>query len=238
MSVRKKYVAIGLLIILSYIIISILFIKRGVRKTSNIINREIEYLERDFTLTKNHYREITKLIYESNINKEDIKNLIFKAWESNTQKRNHYRKALHKKIDGLYNTLNNQNIRQLHFHFKDNTSFLRMHRPEKFGDDLSGFRETVEIVNRTSLFYSGFEEGRIFNGYRYVYPLSYKDEHIGSVEISVSLNSFLERLSKVRSGNSSFILEESIILEKVFKDETINYKKTDLSENYYYDKDV
>ena len=62
-------------------------------------------------------------------------------------------------------------MRQLHFHFKDGTSFLRMHRPNIYGDNLFGIRESIEYVNTRKEKFVGFEEGRIFNGYRYIYPL-------------------------------------------------------------------
>jgi hypothetical protein len=39
-------------------------------------------------------------------------------------------------------------LKQLHFHTTDNKSFLRFHRPDKYGDDLTGIRHTVEYVNK------------------------------------------------------------------------------------------
>lgn len=45
---------------------------------------------------------------------------------------------------GAFGALQDQyDVRQFQFHLPPATSFLRVHKPEKFGDDLSGFRNTV-----------------------------------------------------------------------------------------------
>ncbi len=40
-------------------------------------------------------------------------------------------------------------LAQFQFHLPPATSFLRLHKPEKFGDDLSSIRQTVIEVNKT-----------------------------------------------------------------------------------------
>ncbi|MEA3384338.1 MAG: ATP-binding protein, partial [Campylobacterota bacterium] len=130
------------------------------------------------------------------------------------------------------------NIRQLHFHLPNSDSFLRMHRPNKFGDSLIGIRQSVEYVNKYLKPYSGFEEGRIFNGYRYIFPLSYDTEHIGSVEISFDFYSFMDNYFNVfNSKRVNFLLSKEIIDKKVFEKEQSNYIASPI-EGYYFDKGV
>ncbi len=51
-----------------------------------------------------------------------------------------------------YKELRNEGkVRQLHFHLKNNESFLRLHRPEKFCDNLANIRDTVNFVNTMSI---------------------------------------------------------------------------------------
>nr|WP_210424600.1 methyl-accepting chemotaxis protein [Marichromatium bheemlicum] len=76
---------------------------------------------------------------------------------------------------------------QFQFHTPPATSFLRLHMPEKFGDDLSGFRNTVLATNRTRASVSGLEEGRAGLGIRGIEPVFAPDgRHIGSVEFGLS----------------------------------------------------
>lgn len=45
---------------------------------------------------------------------------------------------------------------QFQFHLPDSTSFLRLHKPEKYGDDLSSFRFTLTIVIKLNKIISNF----------------------------------------------------------------------------------
>ena len=89
----------------------------------------------------------------------------------------------------------NDSIAQFHFHLPDSTSFLRLHNLEKYGDDLSGFRNTVNEANENKEIISGIEQGRAGYGFRVVAPLSFEAEHIGTVEMGADLGKdFLEEM--------------------------------------------
>ena len=123
-----------------------------------------------------------------------------------------------------YVILQELEFRQLHFHLRDNRSFLRFHRPERFGDDLSDARPTVRAANETLLPAYGFEEGRIINGFRYVYPLFHDAEHVGSFEISMNYQAVLSRIRASRPVALDFVLSQQIIERTVFDDELENYE--------------
>lgn len=76
--------------------------------------------------------------------------------------------------------------RQFQFHTPPATSFLRVHKPQKFGDDLSSFRKTVVATNRTKENVVGLEKGVAGLGVRGISPVFYRGEHIGSVEFGMS----------------------------------------------------
>jgi methyl-accepting chemotaxis protein len=77
-------------------------------------------------------------------------------------------------------------VRQFQFHLPPATSFLRVHKPEKFGDDLSSFRHTVVQVNETQKAISGLERGVAGLGMRGVVPVFSAGDHVGSVEFGLS----------------------------------------------------
>lgn len=130
-------------------------------------------------------------------------------------------------------------FRQLHFHLPNTESFLRVHTPEKYGDLLFDVRESVRLVNESMVKSVGFEEGRIFNGFRYVYPLEYENSHIGSVEISISSASIIEVLSQLYTNKDFyFIIDKSTVEGNVFKEEMVNYKESLIFEEYYVDTEV
>ena len=79
-------------------------------------------------------------------------------------------------------------LAQFQFHLPPATSFLRLHKPKKFGDDLSAIRQTVIEVNKNKTTVSGIEKGRAGLGIRGVVPVYNNNSHIGSVEFGIKLN--------------------------------------------------
>lgn len=76
--------------------------------------------------------------------------------------------------------------RQFQFHLPPATSFLRVHKPKKFGDDLSSFRKTVVKTNDTKNPVRGLEKGVAGLGVRGMVPVFNNSQHIGSVEFGMS----------------------------------------------------
>ncbi len=89
----------------------------------------------------------------------------------------------------------NFGVRQFQFHTPPATSFLRLHKPSKFGDDLSGFRKTVIEANKTKKPIVGFEVGRGGLGLRVVYPVEYQGKHLGTMEFGASVKSILDKIT-------------------------------------------
>ncbi len=88
-------------------------------------------------------------------------------------------------------------VRQFQFHTAPATSFLRLHRPEKFGDDLSSFRETVVQANRTGESITGLEKGVAGLGVRGVVPVRQSGHQLGTLEFGMSFGKpFFERFKK------------------------------------------
>jgi len=79
-----------------------------------------------------------------------------------------------------------------HFHLPPATSFLRLQKPEKFGDDLSSFRKSVVQVNQNQKDVVGIEVGDAGLSIRAVVPVLYLNKkHAGSVEFGAPINDAL-----------------------------------------------
>ena len=77
-------------------------------------------------------------------------------------------------------------VRQFQFHTPPATSFLRVHKPAKFGDDLSSFRKTVVETNTKVKPVGGIEKGVAGLGVRGMVPVVNNRQHVGSVEFGMS----------------------------------------------------
>ena len=99
---------------------------------------------------------------------------------------------------------------QLQFHTAPATSFLRVHAPKKFGDDLSSFRLTVVDVNKTHKPVFGLEYGVEGLGIRGVVPVFNGAEQIGSVEVGMSFGKpFFEEFKRATGADAAFFLKTS-----------------------------
>jgi methyl-accepting chemotaxis protein len=97
------------------------------------------------------------------------------------------RDALARELVPAMKTLKQEyGARQFQFHTAPATSFLRVHKPEKFGDDLSGFRKTVVAANESKKPVMGLEVGVAGLGIRGVVPVFAGGSHAGSVEFGLS----------------------------------------------------
>ncbi|MCB0746250.1 MAG: PAS domain-containing protein, partial [Ignavibacteriae bacterium] len=86
-------------------------------------------------------------------------------------------------------------IVQLQFHTPPAVSFLRLHKPSKFGDDLSSFRETVVSANLNKKIVSGIEVGRGGPGLRVVFPVAQNGSHIGTVEFGLGIGNIISGIN-------------------------------------------
>jgi methyl-accepting chemotaxis protein len=97
---------------------------------------------------------------------------------------------------------------QMQFHTAPATSFLRLHKPEKFGDDLSAIRQTVIAVNKAGKPAVGLEYGVEGLGIRGVTPVIKDGKQIGSVEIGMSLGDrFFDTFKRGTSADVALFLK-------------------------------
>ncbi|MBU0946978.1 MAG: hypothetical protein KJ804_15015 [Proteobacteria bacterium] len=100
-------------------------------------------------------------------------------------------------------------LAQFQFHLPPATSFLRLHQPEKFDDDLSSIRHTVVQVNASKKPISGIEQGRAGLGIRGVVPVYLKGNHTGSVEFGIKLDDkLLVTLKEVLGVDISVVIPD------------------------------
>jgi methyl-accepting chemotaxis protein len=87
-------------------------------------------------------------------------------------------------------------VRQFQFHLPPATSYLRIHKLEKHGDDLSSFRHTVVKANQERSKVHGLEVGVAGLGIRGIVPVSHAGRHVGTVEFGLSLGQdFVDRIT-------------------------------------------
>ncbi|NOR51198.1 MAG: response regulator [Gammaproteobacteria bacterium] len=131
----------------------------------------------------------------------------------------YYRKELMSQIEDTWQRMHEEFcMRQLHFHIGPGSlSFLRAHKPEKFGDRMDDLRHIIVDTNRDGKSHTGFEIGRVYSGLRGVAPFFALDEasgeqiQIGAVEMGTSFDHLFEVIDhRLNSGIAALLLNRDI----------------------------
>ncbi|MDA3807395.1 MAG: hypothetical protein PF440_05695, partial [Thiomicrorhabdus sp.] len=78
----------------------------------------------------------------------------------------------------------------------DNRSFLRIHRPDKFGDEIGKMRPDVMDANIEHQQHSGYMVAKTGLQYRIVQPVFYEGKHVGVVQFGLKDSLLLDALHK------------------------------------------
>ena len=195
-------------------------------EVDSFIHNKIESAQVEYDVVYAKLREFSNIVFKSQLDIFEIKEIMKDANSDSVKIQNEVRKKLYSYFLPKYTKFNHLlNIKQVHFHLPDNSSFLRMHNPTKYGDDLSKTRPLVAYVNQHKKKIDSFEEGRIYDGFRFVYPLFNKQQYLGSVEISFSVQAINSILDNKRHS-SEFIILRSVIEKKVWKKEAQQHYAT------------
>lgn len=112
--------------------------------------------------------------------------------------------------------------RVMQFHLgPDATSFLRLHEPERFGDDLADVRPLLSQVYRTGEGGTGFEVGRVFSGFRAAEPIRAPGDSgavIGTVEVGTGIVPIDAHVRESRGARAALLLPAGLAESHIWDD--------------------
>lgn len=179
------------------------------------------------------YRDFSASVFNNLIDKPEIISLIKEFDETNDEsKKDEIRDELYDRLNYVFKIISFKNFKVFHFHTSEGYSLLRFHKKHKFGDDLKPFRTSIAKIVKEPKYYEGFEEGRILNSYRFIYPIFSDDEYVGSVETSVSMYALLKEMESSINGEIDLIIDSNTV-RKVAGDSTVKYYSPSVFKGYY-----
>lgn len=158
------------------------------------------------------------------LNAPRVSEIMYEAALGDTQKETQLRKELHEKMKGVFAGLKEFDTQLLFFHLPGQIGFLRVHEPEKFGDDLSKIRPSVVLAQQEQKKIVAFETGKYFSGFRSIYPLFYKGHFCGTVEIAYPFLALKRQAILQDEGAYAFLVKRSLLDKKA--------KKSDILKQY------
>lgn len=175
------------------------------------LNSKIEDIEMNFNITTLNNKKDATYINFNVQNNPKLLSLLSQAKDENTTTQIVLREQVSKILHRQYHSMKLRGIVEFQFIFPNNVSFLRMHEPSKFGDDLSNIRHSFNQTNKTHLPSFGFEESRTSHAFRDIYPIFDKyNKYIGSYETSFSSESIQNNLLYINKIHSHFLVNKTI----------------------------
>ncbi len=198
-------------------------------KEKEYLNNFTKNIQSKYETTLETFAQKAQIAYTALIDTDSVKEMVDKTLKAPVYDTDKRRKALYQTLSSKYKKLRQFGFNQVQFHTPDNHSLLRLHAPDRYGDDLSTFRHTVVYVNRTHRPISSFEEGYASDGYRFVFPLFMKNRYLCSVELSFPAYTLAKYLQ------NEFIDTHFIIDKKALVFENENYLTSSISPDFVID---
>ncbi|PIE65394.1 MAG: hypothetical protein CSA26_03480 [Desulfobacterales bacterium] len=223
------------LILLFFVVVSILFLTQ-LRKTKleNYYSQQENGVRLAYKASLEMYKLAMNSFYNSSIAGEPaVLRLFAEGVENKGYARALAKGKLYRLLYHKYQTMSQHNLLQLHFHLANNTSYLRFHKPTKFGDNLLPVRRLVAYVNKEKRPRSGFETGKVRSGFRHVFPLKYHNRHLGSVELSVTSKAIIDAMMAMNPGKEYvFLMKNETIIPHIFMEQKWIYTPSQLHPDY------
>jgi len=201
-----------------YFVVYVMTTQKKDEQIKLILNQQIKDLDNNYKVTTNRFKLLSDSLYGVLLNQTDVNELFYKAKHSKTEdERTVIRKQLYMKMRPYFEQLNAAGLNIMLFAFEDNKSFLRVHKPNKYNDDLSSVRYSFTYVNEHRKIIRGFEQGKISHAFRNVFPIYHDDEYLGSVDFAFSSEVFQESMTMLHGIDTHFILNKTLFDVNVWK---------------------
>lgn len=174
-----------------------MLIQKKARDTENIVNNIFNQIEREYAHYGHDLLSDPKVI-EAFANRD--------------------RKRLYEIVLPTYEELRHTNkyLYIMHFHTPETHSFLRVHKPNKFDDDLSGLRPIIVKTNKFKKEYKGLEVGKYGLHYRVTFPVFKGEEYLGAFEFGIDMKYLMSKISTLNVFTPVLLLTKEAV-EPIYK---------------------
>jgi diguanylate cyclase (GGDEF)-like protein/PAS domain S-box-containing protein len=210
---RASLLALALLALAELILGSALY-----HNYSHELDKRLEFggseLNTEFTTIVDSYRQVVEAIFRQAIQRPEIIDLLTAANQADPALQSKLRGRLYRQLYPVYKLLRERDIRVLQFVLADGRSFLRFNRPDLYNDNIAADRPVLQSVLTQKQPAQGFENGRVYPGFRYSFPL-FKDAKLVAVaDFSAAFNA-LHRVLLERHGHAAsfkqFLIRRDLI---------------------------
>ena len=231
----RKFLITACAILFSYTLFFIYVHSKMVEERDVLLQNENRILETSYKAVTQMFAISIENYFRYAIMQPSVLQILHAVNDTNdTREKAILRGSLYRLLYPFYNEeLKKLGIRQFHFHTPQGESFLRFHSPSENGDNLMNIRPSIQKANIEKQFVAGFEGGRVYPGFRYVFPIIDNKEHLGSVEVSIAYENIEFELAKLLTWSDHILLfKKSITTDLVFDSHKHHFMPSVLSDDF------
>jgi len=225
------FITLSLLLLLSHIAFVGLSYWQQKQSTESDIKQQLHNLKKNFDAEYSSVEQTMLQTASSFANSPEIQSLFWQGKQAlakeggaGGKQTQAIRMQLYDSVKAPWSYLMSQySARQLHFHLpEENTSFLRVHKPDKFGDNLQSIRHSINFAHANESYAHGYELGRAGSSIRGVVPVFHTDpiskekQYVGALEAGVSIAPLLQHLHQYYQGHFALLLHKDKVEQTLF----------------------
>ena len=222
--VKTIFLLIILFVVTNFIIYATLEVNKQSRIESSL-DSHVERLEIQYNTLLYHWKVTAAAAYKSTTRIDKVVDILSKASTSSIEEKAILRKQLFNIMQNKYKALKTKAVYQYGFVLANQEVFLRMHRPEKFGDNLEGKNYRTNYVSKFKKPIHGYEKGNITPAFRNTFPVFDKNgKYIALLEISFLSANMQDYFAEISKINMHFLIHKDIFNLKVWDQKDFNSK--------------
>jgi len=193
--VFTSIVALFVLIVVSTNLAQKKYKEQEIQEYSNQIKSSLDHIVKHFFTTYKHRAE--RIVETTNLSEFLIQR---------------DREAMYKMLKPKFDLMQKESpaFKVMHVHLSDGTSFLRVHQPSKFGDNIALQRMMLQEIHKLQEMISGYETGIYAAVYRVIQPVFSKDgTYIGALELGLDPSYIIEAIHEINGFDGMVFLKEN-----------------------------
>ena len=191
-----------------------------------VLESNLKSLETHYGILKSNQKMVADATYASTLKLTPrVIDILSRARRASTREKKSLRKELKRSLEKQYTILKDAGVLQYQFVLPNNESFLRMHEPNRYGDDVSAIRKDFVYTNKTHKAIRDFNRDDRAYAFRNIYPIFDKrDNYVGAMEVSFSSDSLQKYLTSQSEIHKFSLVDKEIFSTTKWEDSNLVLK--------------
>ena len=227
---RFPFVAAGLVVLLALLLLA------DYQREVETRQRFIERTQESAIQSRLHsYQRLLEVLFENIFDRPQLAATLAQARDADEAWQARLRGRLYRDYYPVYDNLTQNDFRELQFVLADGRSFLRFNRPDLYDDRITAQRPLLNRVLKGEVGRGVLENGRVYPGFRFAFPLRHYSEVVGVVDFCLSfeaLQAGLDGLEAQGGVHTRFLIRRALFESVAHPSSMAQFQPSEISEAF------